>query len=112
MDTRSDIGFGYSMVKWIQSFWIGVVESVKKLQSAESAVKGKNMATFLTGRPGMSIRSKEGMAVTLVRLGRHPSSIGVKGTRSPQIVRLVRLGWLFRNSGSDSEEGRVVSNES
>ena len=96
MDTRSDIGFGYSMVKWIQSFWIGVVESVKKLQSAESAVKGKNMATFLTGRPGMSIRSQEGMALTRLRLGRHLSSNGGKGSQSVQIVMSVRLGWLFR----------------
>ena len=74
MDTRSDIGFGYSMVKWIQSFWIGVVESVKKLESVESMVGDGSMIASLTGRPGMSIPRKEGVASTRVRLGRHLSS--------------------------------------
>jgi len=79
MDTRSDIGFGYSMSKWIRSFWIGVVESVKKPQSVESMFVCESTKTSLTGRPGMSILSQEGMALMCVRLGRHPSSNGVNG---------------------------------
>src|SRR5277367_2120082 len=72
MDTRSDTGFGYSVSKWIESFWIGVVESVKKFKSVESVFGGEESTkTFLTGRPGMSIPRKEGLALTRVRLGRH-----------------------------------------
>ena len=77
MDTRSDTGFEYSMSKLILSFWIGVVESVKK--SIESVLEAERMVTSLTGRPGMSIRSKERGAETRVKLGRHLSSNGRKG---------------------------------
>ena len=79
MDTRSDLGFGYSMSYSIQSFWIGVVESVKKLKSVES-ILDENMVTSFTGRPGMSIRSKEEEAITRVKLGRHLSSNEGKAT--------------------------------
>ena len=79
MDARSDTGFGYSMSKSIQSIWMGVVESVKTLKSVESVFEGESTITFVTGRPGMSIPRKEGLALTQVRLGRHLSSNGGKG---------------------------------
>jgi hypothetical protein len=76
MDTRSDIGFGYSMSKSIESFWIGVVESVKKLKSVESMPEDEIMVTSLTGRPGMSTRSQKGSDSTRVKLGKHLTSNG------------------------------------
>src|ERR1700733_13359150 len=76
MDTRSDTGFGYSMLYQIWSFWIGGVESVKTLKSMLIRL---SMITSLTGRPGMSTPSQEGVTVMRDRLGRHLSSNGVKG---------------------------------
>ena len=77
MDTRSDTDFGYSMSKGIQSFRIGVVESVKKLKSVESMCESTE--TSLKGRPGISIRSTEVLATTRVKLGRNVSSSGYDG---------------------------------
>ena len=92
MDTRSDTGFGYSMRMSIQSFSIGVVESVKKLKSMAFC---ENVITSLTGLPGMSIRSKEGSAETRVKLGRHVSSSGydkADWSESPENLMSVRFG--------------------
>jgi hypothetical protein len=72
-----------------------VLESVKKLHSVES--KAESTETFVTGRPGMSIPSQESVAQTRVKLGRHLSSNGVKGSESAYKVMFVILGWLFRN---------------
>ena len=52
---------------------------MKKLKSVES-ILDDNMVTSLTGRPGMSIRSQERGAETRVKLGRHLSSNGGKGS--------------------------------
>jgi hypothetical protein len=52
---------------------------VKKFKSVESVFEGESTITFVTGRPGMSIPRKEGLALTQVRLGRHLSSNGGKG---------------------------------
>ena len=98
MDTRSDTGFWYIMLQSIQSFWIGVVESVNKLESSESMVKrGENATASLTGRPGMSILRMEGLALTRVRLGRNLSSNGGKCVYSAVKVKCVILDWLLRN---------------
>jgi hypothetical protein len=82
MNTRSDTGVGYNMSKWIESFWIGAVECVKKLKSVELLFEYEYTETSLTGRPGMSEPSQEGMALTRVRLGKEFSltSGGGKGS--------------------------------
>jgi hypothetical protein len=97
MDIRSDTGFGYNMSKWIQSFWIGVVESVKKLKAVEPELGRGSMITSLIGRPGMSIRTKEELASTRVKLGRHLSSNEGKNSEVSFKATFVRLGWLIIN---------------
>ena len=65
---------------------------MKKLKSVESMLEGESTIASLTGRPGMSIRSKEGMAKARVKLGRNLSSNGVKGSDFAYKVTFVRLG--------------------
>ena len=82
MDTRSDTGFGYNILKWIESFWIGAIECVKKLKSVELRSECECMETSLTGRPGMSKPSQESMALTQVRLDKNFSSTSSGGKGS------------------------------